>query len=650
MNEYWFRKLLIVTAILAFTSSVALASIEVDEEEVIFRLGGIEAERVFLVGDFNGWNPTLDGMISRGDIFEIRLFLLPGRYRYKFSVDGKSIVDPDNPWRDDDGSTYFIFKEIDGSYEITFEGSIEGGEHIEAQNYSPGIEVYPEFGSEINMLRIFPSIDGRIGDRVDAVFKAGFCVDIEEFEEIDSYPFSFRAAYRGDKGSLISFSRVDIPGVGDPLSIFSGPVSFGLEAGSFTRGIDFSGRIGKYLKGRVFYADRLEGGLSGLEGPHGLTAGSVVPDSTGFISRNPVDSDVIGLSAGYESKRFKSVYLFRHDEGGGRFAISHESEEDPIAGIESVDIHGIWMRMIPSDEIMLESEYLRGSTSLSSWDDTLSGGPGIGTGECFDLDEGHRFYGGLTIESPRLGILASVLHESVNRDLRFSDDITGFTHVSLDMGIGFRPGILSFDIGFSDHSFSGGYVHQSRMRKYDFWLDGDNFDPLDIPFLYSEGYRDLTIRISQEDGDETLCPYSVDGVAIVKIRSDKYDDNKVIELRLRKGLDLFNGFSAHIDLRRVVYYGNLWDGRPDFLNSWVGFRKRLRNDSWISVGAGLTPFSFDRWTSTYTGFGREKYLLESLFPLGDEMSGESEIARHLIRAENDLEEEWTISIQAGIIF
>ena len=86
------------------------------------------------------------------------------------------------------------------------------------------------------------------------------------------------------------------------------------------------------------------------------------------------------------------------------------------------------------------------------------------------------------------------------------------------------------------------------------------------------------------------------------------------------------------------------------MDSWFGFRKRFGNDSWISIGAGLAPFSFDRWTSTYTGFGREKYLLERVLPWVDEISGEGEIARNLIQAENDLEEEWTVSINAGIIF
>ncbi len=642
--------IIILTAILTFTSSVVLASIEVDEEEIIFRLGGVEAGKVFLVGDFNGWNPTLDGMIRRGDIFEIRLFLLPGRYRYMFSVDGKSIVDPDNPWRDADGTTFFIFKEIDGSYEIAFEGSIESGEHIETENYSPGIAVYPEFGGDVNMLRIFPSIDGRVGSKVEAVFKAGFCVDIEELEKVDSYPFSFSAAYRGDSGSLISFSRVDIPGTEDPLSIFSGPVSFGLRNGSFMRGIDLSGRAGKYIRGRVFYADRMEGGLSGLEGARGLPEDPVMPDSTGFISRNPVDSDVIGLSAGFEGKGFNAVYLFRHDEGGGRFDISPDPGEGHIAGLESMDIHGVWMRLLLSDGIVLESEYLHGKTSLSSADDTLSAGFGDGNGESFVLDEGSRFYGGLSIETPGLDFHASVLHESVSRNLRYSDDRSRFTHMSLDMGIRFTPGILSFDIDFSDHSFSGGYASQSRMRKYDFWLDGDNFEPVDIPFLFSRGYRDLTIRISRENQGDTACPCPVGGVAIVKMRSDSFDDNRVIELQFKKGLYLYKGISAHIDLRRVVYSGNLWEGRPDFMDRWFGLRKRLGNASWISVGAGLAPFSFDRWTSTYTGFGREKYLLERVLPWVDGMSEKDAIAKRLIQAENDLEEEWTVSINAGIIF
>jgi len=58
--------------------------------EVAFILNSPGAKSVFLSGDFNEWFPTGLPMIERieGRLWEKRLMLPPGRYEYKFIVDG----------------------------------------------------------------------------------------------------------------------------------------------------------------------------------------------------------------------------------------------------------------------------------------------------------------------------------------------------------------------------------------------------------------------------------------------------------------------------------------------------------------------------------------------------------------------------------
>lgn len=57
-----------------------------------------EAGRVFLAGDFNGWDPADRRMTRRKDgTFRARVMLAPGRYEYKFVADGKWLTDPDAP-------------------------------------------------------------------------------------------------------------------------------------------------------------------------------------------------------------------------------------------------------------------------------------------------------------------------------------------------------------------------------------------------------------------------------------------------------------------------------------------------------------------------------------------------------------------------
>lgn len=58
------------------------------------------ARSVAIAGDFNEWSPTAHPMIrdESGELWHIRLALAPGRYEYKFLVDGRDWWnDPDAP-------------------------------------------------------------------------------------------------------------------------------------------------------------------------------------------------------------------------------------------------------------------------------------------------------------------------------------------------------------------------------------------------------------------------------------------------------------------------------------------------------------------------------------------------------------------------
>jgi len=55
------------------------------------------AKKVSLVGDFNQWDPDAKRMVKvpKDGSFRARLALPPGRYEYKFVVDGAWFNDPD---------------------------------------------------------------------------------------------------------------------------------------------------------------------------------------------------------------------------------------------------------------------------------------------------------------------------------------------------------------------------------------------------------------------------------------------------------------------------------------------------------------------------------------------------------------------------
>ena len=66
--------------------------------EIIFNLRVPEAKEVYVVGDFNNWTPDEKSRMQiEQDAWRKKLTLQPGRYHYRFVVDGKWVDDPANP-------------------------------------------------------------------------------------------------------------------------------------------------------------------------------------------------------------------------------------------------------------------------------------------------------------------------------------------------------------------------------------------------------------------------------------------------------------------------------------------------------------------------------------------------------------------------
>jgi 1,4-alpha-glucan branching enzyme len=66
--------------------------------EVIFSVFAPEAQEVHIVGEFNNWQ--IDGvsrMMQNSGTWSRKLELIPGKYRYRFVIDGKWVEDSGNP-------------------------------------------------------------------------------------------------------------------------------------------------------------------------------------------------------------------------------------------------------------------------------------------------------------------------------------------------------------------------------------------------------------------------------------------------------------------------------------------------------------------------------------------------------------------------
>jgi chromosome partitioning protein len=66
-------------------------------EGVLFTLEAPEARHVQLAGDFNSWEPEGNEMEFGNGVWRTIISLAPGRYRYRFVVDGDWRADPLNP-------------------------------------------------------------------------------------------------------------------------------------------------------------------------------------------------------------------------------------------------------------------------------------------------------------------------------------------------------------------------------------------------------------------------------------------------------------------------------------------------------------------------------------------------------------------------
>ncbi|HEY6660675.1 MAG TPA: alpha/beta hydrolase-fold protein [Pyrinomonadaceae bacterium] len=70
-----------------------------------FKLTGhTDAEAVAIYGSFNNWIQTKNYCAREGDGWTCRIDLAPGRYTYRFLVDGAGLTDPTNPDIEDDGN------------------------------------------------------------------------------------------------------------------------------------------------------------------------------------------------------------------------------------------------------------------------------------------------------------------------------------------------------------------------------------------------------------------------------------------------------------------------------------------------------------------------------------------------------------------
>ncbi len=645
------RFMLFVLCMLAlFVAAQCLASVGVEEEEVVFRIGGFQAGKVFLVGDFNGWNPTIDLMVEVEGGFEIRLYLLPGTYRYGFIADGASKPDPDNPCIDANGNSCFILRERGGALEVILAESTLNLAGSAKASLTPVVRIDAVLGDGGGSAHSLWGIGGTVDERIDADLAVGLTGEFPESESLKGEAFVLRglASYRFGRGMIRAFNRPDTAiDLGDPIGLIGTVGPYRYPTSLFCRGVELEGKLPLGLDGRFLYASRLRGYRSGLEG---------MADSSDLFSRRDlVDSDLYGLRFGAKIQGSTIRYLFREDrrakDGYWRFP---STSGDLSIGYERDVFHGLSLSIPPKSGVALDGELLFGRSFLSATGRLFEDAEGASAIENVSLERewehGRRLSVGISRAGARsrAGLLFSRTTLEGERSARGGRP-DGSTEA---LGGSFAFGDSALSIGLA-----GKLERYSAMNtgsifwlgRTNFWLDGDELTYDRIPFLSSTQVCEVKLSCGWKRELPPNLPWGTGLLVEITERWDGTADGpRFGEIRLVNGIAVHPRVTFLLDMRGVSYeYGSV--GR-DFVDAFLSVRGNIRSGLWCAVGAGVNPYAFDRWLYAFSGHGREEYLMDRGVFRSLAASGEAASMKALFEAEESLAEDWAVIFEAGFTF
>ncbi len=626
------------------------ASVGVEEEEVVFRIKGIAAGKVFLVGDFNGWNPTMDLMVETEGGFEIRLYLLPGTYRYGFIADGVSKADPDNPCLDSNGNSCFVLMERSGAIEVILAESALRRSGPAKTSLSPVARIDAvQSGGAASLYSVW-GIGGTIDERIDADLAVGVTGEFPEGGSGRGKAFLLRglASYGSERGMIRAFNRPSVAiDLGDPIGLIGTVGPYRYPTSLFCRGVELEATLPLDLEGKFLYASRLRGYRSGLEG---------TADSSDLFSRRDfVDSDLYGLGFGAKIKSTSIRYLFRENRrskdgywrlppAGGDFSIGYERNV----------FQGFSFSVLPKSGVVLDGELLFGRSLLSATGRLAENAEGAGDIENVSIERewehGHRLLVGISRAGERSRAELSFRQTTLAGERAARGGRPDGSMEALGGSFTFGDSVLSIGL-------AGRFEQYSTMNtgsifwlgRTNFWLDGDELTYDRVPFLSSAQVCEVKLSCGWKRKPPGDLPWGTGlGFEITERWDGTADGPRFGEIRLVNGIAVHPRVTFLLDMRGVSYeYGGI--GR-DFVDAFLSVRGSIGNGFWCAVGAGVDPYGFDRWLYTFSDHGRQEYLMDRGVFRSLAASGEAASMKTMLDAEESLAEDWLVTFEAGFTF
>ena len=645
-----FHALLIPCVFALLAAAQCRASVGIEEEEVVFRIKGIAAGKVFLVGDFNGWNPTIDLMVETEGGFEIRLYLLTGTYRYGFIADGVSKPDPDNPCIDENGNSCFILMERDGALEVILAASAVARAGSAKTSFTPLVRIDAVQSGGSGALHAELGVEGTVDERIGADLAVGMSEEFPEGESAAGEAFLLRAvaSYRFDRGMLRAFTRpVEDIDLGDPIGLIGTVGPYRYPTSLFCRGVELERTFPLKLDGHFLYASRLRGYRSGLEG----TADS----SDIFSRRDYVDSDLYGLSLGPNIKNAMIRFLFREDrrakDGYWRFP---STDGDYFLGYERDEFQGFSLSVPPKSGVVLEGELLYGRSYLSARGQLVAGAEGGGEIENVSIERewehGHRLSIGISRTGGRSRAELLFSQMTLEGEPAARGGRPDGSTESLGGSFAFGDSALTIGLAAKLEQYSAmntGSIFW--LGRTNFWLDGDELTYDRVPFLSSMQVCEVKLSCGWKRELPENLPWGTGLLFEITERWDgTYEGPRFGEIRLVNGIAVHPRVTFLLDMRGVSYeYGGV--GR-DFVDAFLSVRGSLGKGFWCAAGTGVNPYAFDRWLYAFSDHGREEYLMDRGVFRALAANGEAVSMKALLDAEESLAEDWLVTFEAGFTF
>jgi hypothetical protein len=654
--------------LLALAARPASAGVRVEEDEVIFTVRAAGAQQVYLVGDFNNWNPTVEPMEKEGDTFTISLFLVEGSYRYKFVVDGVWTVDPDNPGDPQKGSLLRL-EERAGGYALSTD-------QPEPEKAVPTVQTAfryigqfrrddGEGGSDqIADFYLFvdrPSLRGRIDlQSLDHTWKwSPLSADVD-VDRVFLEAKSGRLTFTGFENDSTWTSR-------GPVTLVGRDGVFDYNAGFDRHGVSAELEPSDAIVLRALYTDHTgERPAAGLAVPSSavsaFAAGSA-PDTSVYLRRDTAaDADQAAFEVAIDASDFAVGCVRRFDRGlfPGALADLTRSGADLPARVydtrESRDVTLYWARLKSLFGVGATIGYARGSSDVrllrrSSVDaepgDALSAGA-----DARDVDSGLPFLKSdrwtASVEGADAWWRVWWDRVSYDFDSRLYPRSSAVVHrggarVSRALG----AWNAEFAVRYTDQKYGDtpADLHVDTPAR-DLWLYGrDELDVVDIVAFDHDRYSDARLSVTWSAGEATA-PW-LPRTAASAVGGGVFDALELTQVRGRAEFAYRGDFYAGLDGRLAAYDRDEWSVKETFLSGWVevGYRRHPVD---VNLGWGFDPLVYDPVVNDYHDIGRTRWLRGALD--GAVRGAGDELGARLVDRERRLEGANAVKLECVVRF